>query len=78
MQGVGFRYSTQQIAGRCRVDGFVKNLDDGRVLLVAEGEPAELDRFLAQVQQALGDYIHSMQSGVAPATGEFRGFRIRY
>ena len=37
VQGVGFRYTVRMVASRFAVTGFVKNLPDGRVQLVAEG-----------------------------------------
>ena len=46
VQGVGFRYTVRSIAGRFAVTGFVKNLRDGRVQLVAEGLAEEIQRFL--------------------------------
>ncbi|NUQ65605.1 MAG: acylphosphatase [Pirellulales bacterium] len=78
VQGVGFRYTTVGIACRFRVEGFVRNLPDGRVLLVAEGEPAELDRFLAAVEGAMGRYVRNKAVETLPATGEFCGFGIHH
>jgi acylphosphatase len=40
VQGVGFRAATRRHAGRRNVDGWVRNLDDGRVEAVFEGPPA--------------------------------------
>ena len=37
VQGVGFRYTTRSVASRFAVTGYVRNLPDGRVELVAEG-----------------------------------------
>ena len=51
---------------------------DGGVALVAEGESAELDAFLAAVAGQLDGYIHSVDQIVLPVIGEFRGFDIRY
>jgi len=78
VQGVGFRYTTRQIAARFRVTGYVKNLPDGRVLLVAEGLPEELDRFLAAVRRAMDRYIEDVAQTVRPATGQFRDFGVRH
>ena len=78
VQGVGFRYTTQEVAQRFAVTGYVKNLRDGRVLLAAEGAPEELDRFLAAVARALGRYVDSTEEVVLPATGEYSGFSIRF
>ena len=48
VQGVGFRYTCQSIARGFDVGGYVRNLPDGRVEPLAEGEPGELDNFLAR------------------------------
>ena len=57
VQGVGFRYTCQSLARAYSVAGHVRNLRDGRVELVAEGEPIELDKFLAAIQLEMGPYI---------------------
>lgn len=78
VQGVGFRYTTREIANRFAVAGYVQNLPDGKVRLVAEGETDELERFLGAVAAELERYIADVRSKVAKATGEFAGFRIKY
>ncbi|HEV7222835.1 MAG TPA: acylphosphatase [Pirellulales bacterium] len=78
VQGVGFRYTTCQIAARYRVAGYVQNLSDGRVRLAAEGEAAELDAFVGAVEQELGRYIQNIQSRSSKPTGEFGGFEIHF
>lgn len=78
VQGVGFRYTVRRSAARFSLTGYVQNLPDGRVLVVAEGLSAELDRFLNAVTAALGSYIRQTDQTVAPASGEFRHFDIRF
>lgn len=78
VQGVGFRYTVRQIASRWDVDGFVRNLPDGRVQLVAEGTADVLDQFLADVAEALNPYIQDSHVDTSPATSEFRDFEIRH
>jgi acylphosphatase len=78
VQGVGFRYTTRQIAARFRVVGFVRNQPDGTVQLVVEGEPAELDRFIQAVAGEFDGYITDQTSRVAPTTGEFSHFSVRH
>jgi len=46
VQGVGFRWHTLQQAQRCGVTGTVRNLPDGSVHIVAEGDRAALDILL--------------------------------
>lgn len=76
VQGVGFRYVTQSIALRHPVTGFVRNLPDGRVELVAEGTTAELDRLQAAVHDAMRSYVQAVDATNGVATGEFRSFNI--
>ena len=49
VHGVGFRFTTSRISRRFLVTGYVQNLSDGRVLLVAEGGQDDLDHFLTAV-----------------------------
>lgn len=78
VQGVGFRYTSHSIAKRYEVSGYVRNLPDGRVELVAEGEGAELDRFLKELAEQMSDRIRSVECDRRPALGEFAEFTIRY
>jgi acylphosphatase len=78
VQGVGFRYTARSAARGFRVTGFVRNLPDGRVELVAEGEPPELQAFLAEIRDQLGSRIRTEQSDTQAASGEFAGFEIRH
>ena len=76
VQGVGFRFNAQWIARGFHVTGFVRNLPDGRVQLVAEGEETEVDRFLAKVADSMAGNISHTEEQRSAATGEFGGFEI--
>lgn len=79
VQGVGFRYSTQILARRFRVSGFVRNLGDGTVELVAEGEKAEVQAFLRDIRGShLGHHIEEILVDWANAANQFTRFEIRY
>jgi acylphosphatase len=60
------------------VAGFVRNLPDGRVELVIEGAPAELDRFMASIAGRMADQIRNVAVDVRPAIGDFAVFEIRH
>src|SRR5882724_11794956 len=75
VQGVGFRYSTQRLAQRYAVHGFVRNLADGRVELLVEGEIAEVERFLEAVQAEMDGYIEATRVQDEALQG-ITGFRI--
>ena len=78
VQGVGFRYTVLRVATRLAVTGFVKNLPDGRVQLVAEGHADELRRLLEAVDAELGYYVTGKQEKTGPATGRFPNFDVRF
>ncbi len=51
VQGVGFRYFVQSEADRYKLAGWVKNRDDGRVEILAEGSEESLKPFLNAVKK---------------------------
>ncbi len=78
VQGVGFRFTTVRIAQGRAVDGFVRNLPDGRVEAVAEGAEAELDGFQAAIASEMAANIRDVACQQSPATGEFTAFDVRF
>jgi acylphosphatase len=78
VQGVGFRYTTRAIAARFQVTGFVQNLNDGRVLLVVEGEDETIGRFIDAVEAEMSRWITDARSRVLPASREFATFDVRH
>ena len=77
VQGVGFRYAVKALTPGFEVTGTVRNLEDGRVELIAEGERAELDAFRQAVRESgLGRLIQREEELFGPAAGQFRGFDI--
>jgi acylphosphatase len=78
VQGVGFRYTARQIAQSHAVTGFVKNLENGTVQLVAEGSPESLDRFLAAIAEQMGSKIRRTDVLSGLPTGEYPSFDIAY
>lgn len=47
VQGVSFRHATRVVAGECGVGGWVRNLDNGSVEAVLEGDNAAVERVVA-------------------------------
>ena len=77
VQGVGFRYTTREIASRFDVRGYVRNQSDGRVLLVVEGAPQIVGRFVEALEAEMERYIEGRQTTVSPALNEFTTFEVR-
>lgn len=76
VQGVGFRYTTRNLAIGYDVTGFVRNLSDGRVELVAEGPAKEVESFVEAVHDRMRPYIEHCEASDEPASGEFSHFVI--
>jgi len=78
VQGVGFRFITEDLAGKFGVTGWVKNLADARVELVAEAEESVLQDFLSSIRKYFRGYIRDEDIEWQESTGEFREFGIRF
>lgn len=79
VQGVGFRYSVQDIAMNLGVTGWVKNLEDRRVEVVAEGEQKDLEEFLDKISKSyVGRYVKDTEVSWEKATKEFGSFDITF
>jgi len=78
VQGVGFRHSTRRLATGYEVTGEVRNLPDGRVELLAEGEEEELRAFLIGIAEShLAGHIRRQEEGWAePLPPGFKSFQI--
>jgi acylphosphatase len=80
VQGVGFRYQTSAKARSLGITGWVKNLADGRVEGLAEGEKASVDLFLAWCHQGPGsarvDQVSILERKLIERL-EFQSFDIR-
>ncbi|OYT62312.1 MAG: acylphosphatase [Thermofilum sp. ex4484_15] len=79
VQGVGFRFFTLRVARKLGVKGYVRNLPDGRVEVVAEGDKEALMKLLKEVRKgpplALVEEVNVEWSGYR---GEFEDFHIKY
>ena len=79
VQGVGFRNFTQRNATQLGVNGYAKNLANGKVEVVAEADKAQLDALVALLRQGPRyARVDSLEIDERPFTGEYKSFGIRY
>jgi len=79
VQGVFFRYETKRMAIRRGVSGWVKNLPDGRVEAVFEGEKNDVEAMVRFCHRGPpGAIVRDVKVFWEKPTGEFQGFQIRY
>ena len=76
VQGVGYRAFCVDEASRLHVDGFARNLPDGRsVEIQAEADEPTLRRFIERLREGPGlGLVHDVEYRWEDATGEFAGF----
>jgi acylphosphatase len=66
-----------QVAKEFEVSGFVQNLNDGRVLVEAEGEKPEIDRFVKAVEERMHGHVRKTERRSEKRDPQFTGFLIR-
>ena len=80
VQGVGFRYTVLQKALMQNVTGWVRNLDDGRVEILAEGTKEQLDDFIASLHIGNNPFIkiEDIYVEFQDRSPGFKKFSVRY
>jgi acylphosphatase len=79
VQGVGFRYYAHKRALEHHITGYVQNIPDNRVLIVAEGRLSDLKTFRDYMQ--LGPpmaRVVRLSVSLSPFTGSYSGFEIKH
>jgi len=76
VQGVGFRYTARRRASEFPVAGYVRNLANGDVELVAEGDEAQVTAFLNAVAEHMQEYVTGMMMR-DEQPGGYSGFKVR-
>jgi acylphosphatase len=77
VQGVGFRYNAKSVASGYEVVGTVRNLPNGRVELIVEGEKVELEAFRQAVRESgMDHFVEDEVVSWSEPSNDFRGFEI--
>lgn len=77
VQGVGYRFFAQRAAARHQIVGYVRNLSDGRVEALAEGDPNSVEAFKHEL--ATGPtyaVVEALEEINVEPTGIYSSFRI--
>ena len=79
VQGVFFRQSTRVMAIKNNVNGWIRNLDDGRVEIVAEGETQNIDNLVTWCKTgSANSRVDEFELLNEDSTGEFENFDVIY
>ncbi len=78
VQGVGFRFTAHRIALQYDLAGFVKNLPDGSVEMLAQGDADDVRDYLRDIYESFAAYIRDTKiENTAPAAG-YDKFKISF
>ena len=79
VQGVGFRYFVQDAAVREGVTGYVRNLPDGRVEALVEGDAEAVTRVERAIRSGpAGARVEDVDMDVLEPGGAYRSFRVTH
>ncbi len=78
VQGVGFRFSAERVAIELGICGWVKNLADGRVEIVAQAEQEKLEDLLKRIADDFSQYIRDADVRWIDPTENFSDFGVRF
>lgn len=77
VQGVGYRYFCYREAIRLNLTGWVKNINDGSVRALVEGEESDIDALVAQLRKGpFGAHVDNIEVNRREPTGKYESFDI--
>ena len=78
VQGVGFRFTAHRMAQRHQLTGFVRNMPDGTVEMLAQGPARDIDDCIRDIKEYFGDYLRETRIQEIPTDPKYKDFRITF
>ena len=79
VQGVFYRAFTRNLAAKLGLNGWVRNLHDGRVEALFEGSREKLEQAIEGCRKGpIGSSVRNIEVIWEESSGEYKGFEIRY
>lgn len=79
VQGVGYRFFAERVANRYGLKGFCRNLPNGTVEVVAEGNHGLLSDYVRELKRGpISASVRAVDVKWGEYRGEFKGFRIQF
>ena len=78
VQGVGFRFTAHRMANRHQLAGFVRNLSNGSVEMLAQGTSDDIEDCIQDLKEYYPGYIREMNVEEIPPDPQHTDFRITF
>jgi acylphosphatase len=78
VQGVGFRFTSRNIAGRHNLTGMVRNLPDGNVEMFVQGQDKAVSECIKEIQEYFSGYITDTITEEISSDSKYKDFRIGF
>ena len=78
VQGVGFRFTAHRMANRHQLTGFVRNLPNGTVEILAQGRPEDIDDCIGDMKEAFAGYMRETRIEETTCDPQYADFRITF
>ncbi len=79
VQGVGYRYFVQKKAAGLNIRGWVKNMSDGSVMVMAQGDETDVDTFIDYLRTGPSmARVERITKNRMPELERFDSFRVKY
>lgn len=78
VQGVGFRFTAHRMANRHQLTGFVRNLPDGNVEMLAQGQLEDIDDCIRDIKEDLTGYVRETKIDDVPPDPRHTDFKITF
>ena len=78
VQGVGFRFTAHRIASLNQLKGYVRNLADGSVEMLAQGYIEDVDDCIENIKESFAGYIRDTQIDELPLDPRYKDFKITF
>jgi len=78
VQGVGFRFTARRAANRRQLTGYVRNMPNGSVEMLAQGRPEEVDDCIQDIKEYFSGYIRETKIVEIPLDSKYADFQITF
>jgi acylphosphatase len=78
VQGVGFRFTARRAANRRQLTGFVRNLPDGTVEMLAQGCSEDIDDCIQDLKEYFSGYLKETRIEEIPPDPKHTDFKITF